>query len=79
MSSDLVEVTHIEFFASVGQLDVTPRVIGKWGTPEYGSDWMTPYGELKGRSVDSCRHDGTPDRYFVVPSLKSSTSAKANS
>lgn len=77
MNSDMVEVSQDVFFALIGPLDVTPRVMGEWGTPEYRSDFVTPYGELRGRCVDTCLCDGTPDRYFLTEALAGSARAKA--
>lgn len=60
MSEDLVQVSQRIFYAAIGPLNVTPRVIGKSGELDYRSDFVTPYGELKGRC-----YDGDPDRYFL--------------
>lgn len=70
--NDLVEVSQEAFYAAIGPLDVTPRVMGRSDEPDYRSDFLTPYGELKGRC-----YDGDPDRYFLDGALARSTSAKA--
>jgi hypothetical protein len=44
------EVTRDDFFATVGQLNVHPRIISD-GFP-YTQDWNTPAGFIRGKSVD---------------------------
>lgn len=58
------EVSQKVFYAAIGPLDVTPRVMGKYGEVDYRSDFVTPRGELKGQC-----YDGDPDRYFLDDSL----------
>jgi hypothetical protein len=68
INPSLREVSQDEFFATVGKLNVHPTPEGRYGEPDYRSDWKLLNGSrrLIGQSFDSCRHDGTEARYFRV-------------
>ena len=54
------EVTMDEFYATVGPMNVHPRV-----EPEY-TIWETPNRTVVGRSLPGYRNPGDPKLYFVA-------------
>lgn len=68
-NEQFLEVAEDVFFHAIGPLNVSPRVTGRYGEPDYGSDFVTPHGEVMGQIVDNCLHDGAPNHYYVARKL----------
>lgn len=60
-----VEVSHTEFYRTIGPCNVHPRVVGGWGEycDGYLSDFVNPSGYILGKCFD-----GSPPRYLLARS-----------
>jgi hypothetical protein len=59
----MIQTTKERFFATVGKMNVHPRIINS--KYPYTSDWMTPSGSLEGRTVDTVLNGKQETAYFV--------------
>lgn len=58
--ADMVEVTHEEFFARVGPLDVHPR-----NHETQRTHWETPERVVRGISFPGWKNPGDPKAYYL--------------